>query len=464
MISPLRQQLTACCLLVVMGSGLGSRLIAAAWIDNLAYGSMILTGLLTWRQFGLREVYLVSTSVILLACGWFYLAAPEAAMIAALDQAVFLISFVLLVSLLHEAASTSPSIALCGGYLTLQPPGRRYFALYNGVGIMAILFNIGLLSLLVPLVQRGIEILSPGDPLNAIRRQRQISALLRGFACSVIWSPTALAPLALMELIPNVERGRWIAVGFCFYLVIMILGWAEDRWRFRAYHGRAREVPIFPVAAFLRFMLVCGWLGGLTLLVMWVSGDTIVFGLMVSCPLILFGWVVLQNGFSASGRAESRHRLATILFERVAMSAVIGVGLAASGFIGRMGAAFIPAQQWTAILGLDSIPDYLFLTALPVLITALSLLALSPIVMAIFFGSLLGGLPELPADPTWVALAISCGWALSMTFSPFSTVVLLIARVGGINGFDMTIRWNGVYTLLAAVALLPLFWLLTGGH
>jgi hypothetical protein len=101
---------------------------------------------------------------------------------------------------------------------------------------------------------------------------------------------------------------------------------------------------------------------------------------------------------------------------------------------------------------------------LPVAIALLSLLALSPIMMAVFFGSLLGSLPVLPADPTLTALAVSCGWALSMTFSPFATVVLLINRMSGIPPRFLTWRWNLVFTLLAGTALVPVFAFLTSGR
>ena len=127
-------------------------------------------------------------------------------------------------------------------------------------------------------------------------------------------------------------------------------------------------------------------------------------------------------------------------------------------------ATLIPAEGLARFLGLDAMPDFVFLSLLPVAVAALSLLALSPIMMAVFFGSLIGGLPVLPADPTLIALAISCGWALSMTFSPFATVVLLIDRVGGIAPRRLTWQWNLGFTVLAAFALVPVFALLTGGR
>ena len=73
---------------------------------------------------------------------------------------------------------------------------------------------------------------------------------------------------------------------------------------------------------------------------------------------------------------------------------------------------------------------------------------------------LFGGLEVMPAEPTLIALAISCGWALSMTFSPFATVILLMARVGGLRPLVLTWGWNLAFTALAAASLVPLFALL----
>ena len=77
--------------------------------------------------------------------------------------------------------------------------------------------------------------------------------------------------------------------------------------------------------------------------------------------------------------------------------------------------------------------------------------------MAVFFGSLFGSLPELPADPTLIALSISCGWALSMTFSPYATVILLISRTTDIPGRRLTWDWNLTFTLIAAMLLFGVF-------
>ncbi|MEQ8355915.1 MAG: hypothetical protein RH942_10300 [Kiloniellaceae bacterium] len=457
---------TAACLLAVMGLELVARLSGSGTVLLAAFVAMFLTTVVSVRALGLREAYLLTLCAGLTFLIYVLHPHPAAVIQAALAQASFLMAFILLLGLLHEAASTSPAVARCGEYLTKQPPGRRYYALNFGTAAMAVLFNIGVVSLLVPLIQRGIESATPGDSRNPLRERRQVSAMLRGFAWCVIWSPTAIAPLALMELIPGTDRRLWIVMGFFVYLGILVVGSLEDCFQFRAYRPQSpRAAPALPKMALLRFVLACAWLFGMSALVMLLSGETVIFGLMVSCPVMLVGWLLVQNHGSGRGMlAATGARLRTIALENLPKAAPVAITLASSGFVGRAAAALIPAEAWARFLGLDAMPDFVFLSLLPACIALLSLLALSPIMMAVFFGSLIGGLPVLPADPTLIALSISCGWALSMTLSPFATVVLLIDRVGTIPTRRLTWTWNLTFTALAALALIPVFAALTAGQ
>ncbi|WP_322895294.1 MULTISPECIES: hypothetical protein [unclassified Yoonia] len=419
------------------------------------------------RSMGLREGYLLVLSAVLTGSLVVWGSDPAREIAAALDQATFLMTFILLMGLLHEAASTSPSVESCGRYLTQQPAGRQYPALYAGTGVMAVLFNLGVVSFLVPLVRRGIAAATPGDAQNPVRERRQISAVLRGFAWSVVWSPTAIAPLAVVELIPGVNRPLWIGLGFGIYLAMLLLGAVEDKLRFRAFlFDKDRPAAPFPLIATALFFAACGVMFTMTLIAMWLTGDTVVFGLMLACPVMLTGWLgvqylqpfgkdmvaTVQRALTATG--QRLHHIVTVNLPK---SAAIAVTLGCSGFVGRAAASLMPADSLATGLGIYAMPDFVLLSLIPVLLSLLSLLALSPIMMAVFFGSLFGSLDIMPANPTLIALSISCGWALSMTFSPFATVVLLIDRVAGISPRRLTWGWNLTHAGLSAVALVPIF-------
>lgn len=420
---------------------------------------VVLAGLA--RRLTLREGYLLSLVAGLSLLLWLLHPAQAAQVLAgALDQAIYLMCFILTLGLLNEAASTSPAVADVGLYLTRQPPARRYAALNIGTAALAVMFNIGTISFLVPLVQRGIAARGADDGLNPVRQRRQISALMRGFAWSVIWSPTAIAPLVVAALIPGVERGRWMVIGFAVFALMLVVGALEDRLRFRHLRGRGRvEFSPVPWAAALRFAAACGWLIGMTVLLANLTGGGIITGLLLSCPLMLLGWQGVQTRLGPT----FAHRLRRVV-DRLPEGAPVAVTLACSGYVGRVAADLVQAEAVAQLLGFDRMPDYLLLWFIPLTLMALSLLALSPIMMAVFFGSLFGSLAVLPADPTLIAFAISCGWALSMTFSPFATPVLMAQRAAGILPRQLTLDWNLTFSLVAAATLLPVFWVLTGGR
>ena len=445
----------------LMARAAGLRLFQdAAW---MAMGCVVL---LSWRKLRLREFYLLSLVVLLSALSIVRSPDPVTELRQALDQATFLMAFILLMGLLHAAAVTSPAVAACGEYLTRQPPARRYYALNVGTALLGVLFNLGVVSFLVPLIQRGIASATPGDPLNPIRERRQVSALLRGFAWCVVWSPTALAPLAVAELIPAVNRLVWIQYGVVLFVIVLLLGAFEDRWRFRKLRPSGpRQALAMPWRAAARFAAACGWLFGLTAIISFFAGDTIISGLLLAIPFMVLGWLAVQAGYPAAGdRQALARRAGHIVFAELPHSAPVAITLACSGFIGRAAAGQVSAPALAEILRLDMMPDFVLLSLIPPVLSLMSLLALSPIMMAVFFGSLFAALPVMPADPTLIAFSISCGWALSMTFSPFATVVLLIDRISGIPARRLTWDWNLAFSLLCAAALVPVFALLTGGR
>lgn len=432
----------------------------------LAWLAMFVVGATSIRRLGLREAYLMAISVLLTALLINRHPEPARAVAQALDQATFMMAFILLLALLYETAVSSPSIRECGKYVTGQPPGRRFNTLYLGTGLMAVLFNLGVISLLVPLIQGGVRAANPNDPLNPVRERRQLVAVQRGFAWGVIWSPTALAPLTILELIPGIDRSRWILIGLGIAALAMLIGWMEDQLRFRKIsRNRTKPRPPpspLPRSAVMRFGAAFSWLLVLSAGIGWLFDDSIVFGLMVSCPLMMLGWLAAQQGAEANAAITVR-KANTILTQRLPLSAPVAVTLACSGYIGRAAASLVPADALLAASGLTTIPDYLLLFLLPLGITFLSFLALSPIVTAVFLGSVLGGLSTLPADPTLIAVAISCGWAIAMTASPFVTLVLLMVRTSGHDGLTLSLKWNLAFLLVSVPLLLPVFYLLTGG-
>jgi hypothetical protein len=423
---------------------------------------------LCWRLIAFREIYLLGVCALLSGLAFFVFDMPLAVYEAAFAQASFLMAFLLLLALLHETAMTSPTISECGHYLTKQPPKQRYLAIFSGTNLMAVLFNLGIVSLLTPLIKKGVRDEATEPAIAALRERRQLTALLRGFSWGVVWSPTAMAPLAVMELIDGISRELWTAYGLICTAAILCVGWLEDIWRFRKIQrspAAKRNQPAFPKAAILRFLLVLFSLFTITIAVSVWADDTIVFGLLVACPVIMLGWLTAQNWGKGRARFSAAAQQAIHICHReLPHNGRIIFALSASGYIGRLSAEMVPIDFVATLIARYAMPDYLFLTMMAFIMVPVSYLGVSPIMMAVFFGSILGALPVLPVDPTLAALAISSGWALSMTTSPFATVVLMVSNLSGARPLRLSIGWNTSFSALALVTLSMVFFILTGGR
>ncbi len=105
---------------------------------------------------GLREFYLIFVCFVLGGAALLTLDNGTNVLLAGLDQGVFLMNFLLLLTLLHQAASTSTAVARVGSFLTQQPASRRYLAISGGSSIMGVIFNLGTITMLTPLIHEGV--------------------------------------------------------------------------------------------------------------------------------------------------------------------------------------------------------------------------------------------------------------------------------------------------------------------
>jgi len=458
---PRRTALTGSCVLAVMGLEIARNLGLAAWLDPLAWAALGATILAGWRVIGRREVYFLALCLALGLAVLLVLDDPAPLLRRAMNQATYMLTFMMCLGLLYEAARTSPAVRECGPFLTTQPPGRRYVALASGTSLLAVLFNAGIVSFLIPLIRGGIATSTPGDALNPMRERRQISAMLRGFAWTILWSPTALAPLTLLALLPGVDRAAWHVYGIGIYVMILGLGAFEDRLRHRRHRPSAPvRVAAFPGSASARLLAVCAALVGLSSLVMGLTGSGMVLALMIVCPGLCLAWITLQNTPSRqSGRRKTLGRIWQLRAD-LGQATPLGIVLATAGFMGTTAAALVP-EDLRALEALMQMPELALLAAIPPFVALLGLAGLNPVMQAVFLGSLFGSKLAIPLDPTLFALAISCGWALSMTVSPLAPVVMLTARISTLSPVTLTWRWNLVFSALACAALPPIFFLLT---
>ena len=437
--------------LVHQFAGLRAAALASSVCLVLCYA--IGLGLIGWRERGLLAAAAAITAMAL-----FTLPAPGAPIERSLQRAAFLAAFMILLALLRVGAARSASVLALGDYLTRQPPGRRYVAIHAGSHVMGLLLNFGTLSLIGPLIVRGVEATRADEPAAAaIREQRQLSALIRGFSWVIAWSPTAVTQALIPVVIVGADPAALAGMGALVAAAILPLGWLNDRAVGRRARRRlAREGMLpagirrtFPRKAAARFSLVClALIGGCALVVM-ASGATAIVGLMLMAPFVALAWLWVQarTGGASAGGASFAARVAEVATVWIPRSMPEALTLSTGGYCGLMLAGLLdPARiaEWLQPGRLPPVAVYLLVVAI---VPLLSQLAIPPIMTATFFGSLLTSLPGLDLDPTLLGFAFVMGWCLNLTGSPFGTTALLLGRATGVKGTAMTWRWNGLFTL-----------------
>lgn len=441
----------------------------------VADGLVLVLPILTWRALGFREAYLLALCFLLLGVALFLDKPVIDLALEGLSRSAYLASFILLMALLREGALTSPAVLEVGTFLTRQPSNRRFLTLFGGSHFFAVLINLGALSLLAPIVQRGVRAGmredEPLDEIAIVRERRQLSAALRGFSWFLVWAPTAVTQAVMPTLMSGIDAVRLMLTGLCLALIMFGVSWAEDAIRWRGFRKRLKAEGRLPLASAARFPardglylgFVCMALSGLTVAFTGLAHVSIVTGVMLAAPIVVIGWVVIQQ---PGGPGPGRWRPAAARLDIIGFQAIPGyfreaVFIACAGFIGTLAGKLVAADDVAAAIGLSGLPGWQVLWALTISVWAFGQIGLSPITMAVFLGSLVAELPGMPVDMTLAALAIAAGTAVCSTGAPFSSGPLMLARATGYSAFTLTWRWNGTYTLCAIAVLGVIYALIT---
>ncbi|MFD0981961.1 hypothetical protein [Tropicimonas aquimaris] len=110
--------------------------------------------------------------------------------------------------------------------------------------------------------------------------------------------------------------------------------------------------------------------------------------------------------------------------------------------------SILPIDQVAQWLGLSSVSPLVLLASLLILI------ALSPILLVVFFGEYVHQLSESLVVPTRIVSSLSVGSALSMSAPPNATATWLISTDCRIAPSMLTWRWNGRFALLCYAVFL----------
>ena len=451
----LRGQALAAMLVVLSFATILARTTGGGIFGALAEISFVVVCAVALLRSGPREWVLLVAALVLTG---FLIgsAAGRETLRDALDLAAFFGAFIALLTALKIAAQRSDAVLSVGRYIANQPPGRRFYATATGGHVLGVFLNFGAVSLLAPMIQRS-AVGGDGTPDPALE-QRQISALLRGFAWILLWAPTTLTQAVLLTLFTDVNSSQILALGTASAALMVVLGWAWDKFEWRGTH-RASGNPVAPPwPALIIVGAICFALIGATLGLRTTAGYSTALALMIVAPSVTLIWVLCQEGTCApDARASWAITLWRLLTAEAPALGRSAMALGVSGFIGRSLAEVVPIEGLGQQIEAAALPGWLILAALPILISLGGQIAISPIMLVVFLGQVLGTIPDLPVTDTMIVYALSVGWALSMLTSPNATATLLISATTGIAPTRLTWAWNFRFALLAYVTFVALF-------
>ena len=428
---------------------------AHEWPMTIAFAAFAVFVVTGRPLYGRREKFLLTFSVGLTIAVYIWVSNANQLVFSAFERAAFLAAFMILLALLREGAVTSPAVLEVGSYLTRQPPSRRYLSIHLGGHLLAIILNFGALNLLGPLIMRGIAASTPDPQVAAIRQERQISALLRGFSWMVAWSPTAITQALVFAIVPGVDPVRMVIIGLLLVTLTTGAGWALDwhtgRKARRVISATARPQftagEPFPARAFRDFATVCTCLAGATIAVILALGVSTIPALMLVAPIVTGLWIVKQNAGRTDWASSVVARMKDVAGQSMPRGSPEAVTLACAGYCGICAAGLVDPQWFADRFGLAEWHELQIYAAAMLLPALLSNIGLPPLMVITFLGTLLSALPGLDYDPTLLAMAFCVGWALNLTGSPFGVTTIILARITAIPGRTLAWRWNGWFSL-----------------
>ena len=352
-------------------------------------------------------------------------------LIDAADAMTRLTALILTVMLLSSVLGRFPDLGRISGSLFAGRPLGRYFSLSLGTAFLSVPLNFGSVGVVGALV--GGRISERGD--SAVTRNAA-RATLRGFGASPICSPLSISVVVTLTFLPDLPGWQLIACSLPLALLYLLGGALLRDPEPAAADGE--PAPSTGWAPWLRFAAVIAAICAATFGLSGLAGLSYSRAVTLSCLATVVLGLLVERW---RGHRPSLPSLAPVTNELVIVGGSAFLGALVSTFAARgLGADFV-LPVWGYPLAALLVP-WLFFVA--------GLAGFNPIVT----GALVGGVlaPIWPQGATLgLALAMVCGWGVTIAGTPYSANALLLERLTGYPARVGALRWNWP---LSAVALL----------
>ena len=348
------------------------------------------------------------------------------------------------VTWLQTPAAESPTLKAARDTVLSQPPGWRYLMLALAAHGLGAAFNLAGMSLLSTMVSQQ---------KDQTLRKRLARAMTHGFGVASSWSPLFVGTAVILSVLPSVRWLEIAPVGVLMGACLVGLSWCLDRFAFPATAAaRAVHAPVsFPAWAARRLAVILAALFALVIGVVEAFRLPIPIALGLVAPPFALLWRVSRVApMVGIGRvAGELARRVVNTFASLRSEAIL---FASANLFGAGINAAISPKDAERVLKDLGLPADVLVFGLALAIVIGGALGLHAVILVVLIGHILP--PKVLALPAPVlAIVLMCTWGLSTNVSPFSATMLFMARITGESIWTIAWRWNGLFSLTAALVV-----------
>ncbi|MEQ8447705.1 MAG: hypothetical protein RIB57_17630 [Pelagibacterium sp.] len=365
--------------------------------------------------------------------------------------AMYLPSLLAVLAFLRAAATASPALEAAGRYIVNQPPGRRFAMLAMGTNVFGVLLNVGGLLMLLDIALHGRgEEDKRDDRVRAIQARRMTSAVVRGFAATLFWSPFGVGMSLGLTLLPDFSWIEFLPIGLLSSALFLLVGWVMDRLE----SPRSTRPASFSRSAglhqLLAMVLHLATIILLTTSVEYGFGVSLRASILLVIPSYAIIWHVVSCLMRGMRPDTSRTVLKAGFVEWNKIANEIGI-LLASSYIGLVLAEFVPSGLLADLASCFGLTGGVLACLISVSIVILSIIGLNPMITAIIIMASMSTMEVALLPSSMLVLSILLGWATAMLLSPMTATIIIAARLAGRPVLEVGLRWNGATAFVVIV-------------
>lgn len=400
--------------------------------------------LMGWKRLrtntrGLLAMSLVVTGVYVAGDGTL----DEYALAA--SRAMYLPALIAVMTLLRIAAQRSSMISRAGYYVVDQPPSRRFLLLAGAAHLFGILLNIGGFLLLMNIAQQTRKATPAPPDVAAVQERRIATAIMRGFAAAMIWSPVGIALNILLPILPGLSWIDYLPYGLAATLAFCLVGWAFDRMEPRPRGPLPRKAGLGSPAALFGLIALMVTITGSAGLAEVLLGMPLRAAILLIVPSFAFGWVLLTRAPGESATAAGGWLAAEAGVQLPNAANEICV-MTASGYVGMLIATLVPSNELRTLILWTGLEGGSLAVAIGATIVVTSLIGVNPMIPGtVLVASVVAA--DLPISNLLLLLAVLTSWAVALVSSPMTSTVAIASSVVDKPPSVIGFRWNGAFSL-----------------